>query len=436
MYRGAVRIPAASLKTSTSYSAAARSSLCYLRPSASPRPRHFSTPAQSPEDKKTPSSSPGGKLLSSEVSLKEDAATSNTEPIILTPPSASDSSPSSNQAEPATDTTTNVASTDQFNLFKERMQEVTTDALKQMRVRGDEFTTRVAKTFSKLGAELNRVTGYEEIELLKRKVVEQEGRIFAERNAARAAKEAYETAVLQRSKSQREVNDLLQRKSQWTDEDVLRFTTLVREDHTREQEEARAKMAAHTAEDGVEREFGELMRVILSRYHEEQAWSDKIRSAATYGQLAALALNLAVFVLAIVLVEPWKRRRLAQTFERKVEEMGARTELAFEERTSELKGRLDEQAKALATLLETVHLANQVDVSELVALQRSLSPGRGTEGEEEEEGEARTSPPYPREERIPGLLPKPRTDGELVFVMTASAAAAGLLGWLARSWSR
>ena len=261
-----------------------------------------------------------------------------------------------------------------------------------------------------------------------------EARILAERNAARAAKEAYETAVLQRSKSQREVNDLLQRKSQWTDEDVLRFTKLVREDHTREHEEARAKMAAHMAEDGVEREFGELMRVILSRYHEEQAWSDKIRSAATYGQLAALALNLAVFVLAIVLVEPWKRRRLAQTFERKVEEMGARTELAFEERTSELKGRLDEQAKALATLLETVHLANQVDVSELVEIQRSLGSGRGTEGEDEED-EARTSP-YPLEERIPGVLPKPRTDGELVFVMTASAAAAGLLGWLARSWSR
>ena len=176
------------------------------------------------------------------------------------------------------------------------------------------------------------------------------------------------------------------------------------------------------------------MRSILARYHEEQVWSDKIRSASTYGQLAALALNLLVFILATIAVEPWKRRRLAATFERKVEEMGARTELAFEERTSELKGRLDEQAKALATLLETVHLANQVDVSELVEIQRSLGSGRGTEGEDEED-EARTSP-YPPEERIPGVLPKPRTDGELVFVMTASAAAAGLRGWLARSGAR
>ncbi|PIL22606.1 hypothetical protein GSI_15296 [Ganoderma sinense ZZ0214-1] len=429
MYRGALRIPSTSLKTSASYSTAARSSLCYLRPSTSSRPRHFSTPAHPSEDKKISSTSPDEKPLLPEAD--EDAAHSTAEPITLSssPPSF-DSSTSSNPADPVRNT-----SADQFNSFKERMQELTTDTLKQMRVRGDEFTTRVAKTFSKLGAELNRVTGYEEIEILKRKVVEQEGRILAEREAARAAKEAYENAVLQRSKSQREVNDLLQRKSQWTDEDVLRFTTLVREDHTREHEEARAKNAAHAAEDAVEREFGELMRVILSRYHEEQAWSDKIRSAATYGQLAALALNLAVFVLAIVLVEPWKRRRLAQTFERKVEEMGARTELAFEERTSELKGRLDEQAKALATLLETVHLANQVDVSEILAIERSLGQGRGAGGEEEEGG-ARTPPPYPHEERIPGVLPKPRTDGELVFVVTASAAAAGLLGWLARSWSR
>ena len=147
--------------------------------------------------------------------------------------------------------------------------------------------------------------------------------------------------------------------------------------------------------------------------------------------LCAFALNLAVFVLAIVFVEPWKRRRLAQTFERKVEEMGARTERAFEEKTAELKGRMDEQAKVLAAVLETVHLASQVDVSELAALQRGVGLELG-----EESDEARTAEPYPRGGRIPGALPKPRTDEQLVLVVTASAAAAGLLGWLARSWWR
>jgi hypothetical protein len=77
-----------------------------------------------------------------------------------------------------------------------------------------------------------------------------------------------------------------------------RFTVLVRQDHA----EARGKAAVGQTEGEVEREFGALMRSILARYHEEQVWSDKIPSVSTYGQLAALGVN--------VLVEPWKRRRL------------------------------------------------------------------------------------------------------------------------------
>ena len=232
-------------------------------------------------------------------------------------------------------------------------------------------------------------------------------------------------AVLQRAKSQREVNDLLQRKSHWSDEDVSRFTTLVREDHAREHDEGRAKAAAAAAEDAVEREFSELMRVILNRYHEEQAWSDKIRSAATYGQLAALALNLAVFVLAIVLVEPWKRRRLAQTFERKVEEVGARTADAFEEKTAALRERMDEQGRALTALLETVHLVTQVSVTDIE---------RGAAVAAEEAERVRDE-----EGRIPALsgAGAPASllrEQELLLAVSASAAAAGLLGWLARSW--
>lgn len=246
-----------------------------------------------------------------------------------------------------------------------------------------------------------------------------EARIYNTREAARQAKDAHDAAVLQRAKSQREVNDLLQRKSHWTDEDVSRFTTLVREDHGREQDESRAKAAAAAAEDAVEREFSELMRVILNRYHEEQAWSDKIRSASTYGQLAVLALNLAVFLLALVLVEPWKRRRLAQTFERKVEEMSARTEAAFEEKTAALAGRMDEQARMLGAVLETVHLATQVADSELA---------QGVQVEEE--GVAQPAQP----EKGGRIGAVPRNEQGMLLVATASAAAAGVIGWLARSW--
>jgi sensitive to high expression protein 9 len=175
--------------------------------------------------------------------------------------------------------------------------------------------------------------------------------ISASRTAARDAKAAYEEAVQKRSNSQREVNSLLERKSMWTDADVSRFTALLRQERALEQEESLAKTAVAQMEDEVEREFSALMRTILARYHEEQVWSDKIRSVATYGQLAVLGVNVFVFVLAIVLVEPWKRRRLTQAFERKVQELEATNLDAVTKGMNALQNRLEEQQdKVLAGL--------------------------------------------------------------------------------------
>ncbi|KAH7885101.1 Mdm33 family-domain-containing protein [Phlebopus sp. FC_14] len=231
--------------------------------------------------------------------------------------------------------------------LRERVREWTVLASTTLRHRADEFSTRATTTFSQLGLHLNRVTGYEEIEALKKKVVDQEARIKTARQAARDAKTAYDEAVIQRSVSQREVNDLLQRKSSWTDADVSNFTSLVRSDHTFEQEETRAKVRVAETEDAVDREFSELMRAILARYHEEQVWSDKIRSASTYGSLAALGVNLVVFIMAIIVVEPWKRRRLAQTFEKKVEEMGLETRALIDEGMAKVEHHLAQHGKLL-----------------------------------------------------------------------------------------
>lgn len=174
-----------------------------------------------------------------------------------------------------------------------------------------------------------------------------EERINACRKAAREAKTAYSEALVQRANSQREVNDLLQRKMTWTVTDVARFTELVPQDHHLQQEEARKKAAADEAEDMVEREFSQLMRLILSRYHEEQVWSDKIRSASTYGSLVALGLNMLVFISAILVVEPWKRRRLVQTFEGKVSELSAANATKFQESMNILGDQIEQQKELL-----------------------------------------------------------------------------------------
>ncbi|KAG6837617.1 hypothetical protein H0H93_006138 [Arthromyces matolae] len=239
--------------------------------------------------------------------------------------------------------------------FKRRMRVWRDQAAVTFRNQADEFTAKSKKSFSQLGAELNKMTGYELIDALKREVVEQETRINQTRQASREAKKAYDDAVARRSNSQREVNDLHQRRSTWTDADVGRFTTLVMQDHLYEQEEARARARAHEMEDAVEREFSELMRTILARYHEEQVWSDKIRSASTYGSLAALGLNMLIFVLAIVAVEPWKRRRLAQTFEAKLEGLSRENEARLSASMTEIGAQLADQERLILHLRDISH---------------------------------------------------------------------------------
>lgn len=133
-----------------------------------------------------------------------------------------------------------------------------------------------------------------------------------------------------------------------------RFTTLVRQGHLYEQEEARAKSAVNKFEDAAEREFSQLMRTILARYHEEQVWSDKIRSASTYGSLAALGLNMLVFIMAIIVVEPWKRRRLAQTFEKKIEEMSMENAALLETSMQTIEGHISLQKDLLEFLKSEV----------------------------------------------------------------------------------
>lgn len=150
------------------------------------------------------------------------------------------------------------------------------------------------------------------------------------------------------------MNDLLQRKSSWTDADLLRFTSLVRQDHENEQAEVRAKQRSASADRRLETQFNELMRALLNRYHEEQLWSDKIRSASTYGSLGALTLNLIVFVLAIVIVEPWKRKRLGETFEQRMIVLERENQSLMRDGMQKLEEHFEKQKQILSTLSSAV----------------------------------------------------------------------------------
>lgn len=171
-----------------------------------------------------------------------------------------------------------------------------------------------------VGQRLNDLTGYSAIEILKKEIEQQESNVRSTRENVRAAKQAYQDAVNLRSSSQREVNELLQRKHAWSARDLERFTELYRSDHENEQGEVKAQEALMKAEQDAEEAASKLSRSILSRYHEEQVWSDKIRRMSTWGTWGLMGVNVLLFLVFQVLVEPWRRRRLVKGFEEKVQQ--------------------------------------------------------------------------------------------------------------------
>ncbi|KAJ6119909.1 hypothetical protein N7523_004189 [Penicillium sp. IBT 18751x] len=170
------------------------------------------------------------------------------------------------------------------------------------------------------GQRLNDFTGYSEIEALKKEIHIQEDRLREARAHVRQAKEDYTAAINRRSNSQREVNELLQRKHAWSPTDLERFTLLYRNDHTNEVSEAETQEALSRAEREAEEAAASLSKCILSRYHEEQVWSDKIRRMSTWGTWGLMGMNVLLFLIFQIAVEPWRRRRLVKGFEDKVVE--------------------------------------------------------------------------------------------------------------------
>jgi sensitive to high expression protein 9 len=167
---------------------------------------------------------------------------------------------------------------------------------------------------------LNDLTGYSGIEALKKEIEAQEAKVQSTRAAVKEARSTYSAAVATRSTTQREVNDLLQRKHNWNPADLERFTSLYRSDHANEQAETAAQEELGRAEREAEEASTRLARTILARYHEEQIWSDKIRQMSTWGTWGLMGLNVLLFIVFQIAIEPWRRRRLVKGFEEKVME--------------------------------------------------------------------------------------------------------------------
>ncbi|EEB09739.1 inner membrane protein [Schizosaccharomyces japonicus yFS275] len=156
---------------------------------------------------------------------------------------------------------------------------------------------------------VNNLTGYSKIEQLKVAITTHERLLKDKRSLALQARKAYLDAVQKRSNSQREVNELLQRQSSWSPTDLERFTALYRNDHSNKTLESDSQKKMEQAEEQVDEAQDSLVQAILTRYHEEQVWSDKIRRASTWGTWGLMGINLILFVVVQLILEPKKRRR-------------------------------------------------------------------------------------------------------------------------------
>lgn len=180
----------------------------------------------------------------------------------------------------------------------------------------------------KASQRLNDLTGYSGIEALKARIVSLESRVQAAQEAVRSSRQTYKSTVADRAATQKEVTALLARKDGWTPSDLERFTSLYRMDHTNEQAVQEAGTRLVDAEREAEHAASELSRSILSRYHEEQIWSDKIRRMSTWGTWGLMGVNILLFLVFQLGLEPWRRRRLVRGFEDKVREALERDKLS------------------------------------------------------------------------------------------------------------
>jgi sensitive to high expression protein 9 len=181
---------------------------------------------------------------------------------------------------------------------------------------------------------INDLTGYSGIEALKSRITALEKRVSDAQEAVRSSRQTYKTAVADRASTQREVTGLLARKDTWTPLDLERFTSLYRMDHTNEQAVQEAATRLADAEREAEHAASKLSSSILSRYHEEQIWSDKIRRMSTWGTWGLMGVNVLLFLVFQFGFEPWRRRRLVHGFEEKVREaLEKEKEAARERRT-------------------------------------------------------------------------------------------------------
>lgn len=172
------------------------------------------------------------------------------------------------------------------------------------------------------GQQLNVYTGtdYTGINALRDKIISLESDMKMRHATVTSTKEAGTAALTAQSASQKEVVQLLERKHSWSAADLERYMTLIRSEHLNERAVQTAKDAEALADRELEDARAKLEKYERRQYHEEQIWSDTIRRNSTWVTFALMGFNIFLLLFSLVLIEPWRRRRLVKEVRRALED--------------------------------------------------------------------------------------------------------------------
>ncbi|GAV29194.1 hypothetical protein PMKS-002676 [Pichia membranifaciens] len=224
-----------------------------------------------------------------------------------------------------------------FYQKKKKDQQVLAESLSQ---RMGQNVVELKRSISIASKVINEITGYNKVIRLKDIIVENEQKLKDLKESIHEAKVEHEKALDLRSSSQKEVNELLERKNSWKPTDLDRFTRIYMTTHDLDTSVKEMSERLKYLEDLQESTHDALIRSIMNRYHEEQVWSDKIRQFSTWGTILIMCINLLLVLLVQFVFEPFKRWRLVNSFEDKVKDLFHNSE-KLDLDIQQLKGQLD-----------------------------------------------------------------------------------------------
>lgn len=174
---------------------------------------------------------------------------------------------------------------------RKRRHGVLTQLREVVKQKRETLEPRLKKHLDELGRRWNTYSGYEEVVEAKALVLEAEVQLKELREQQAIQRKAYLSAVTRRAESQRSLNELLSRKPTWNDEDLSKYTELLRSEHGDSQHEKDTTERFERMADRVNAAWDDVVRKTLDRYHKEQIWSDRVRATSTYASYTIAGLN-------------------------------------------------------------------------------------------------------------------------------------------------